>query len=444
MSKAPFEKFIKSEAKGAKKKEAIKQEKRKMKAEARALGEQKRKEKWEKQRGIVNNEEKETRGRKQKPAISSQKSAGSHQPSGARTRKPVANNPKSEKDNKKAFEAEKADLRSWADSYTKGETPKTPRAPKPETSNRKPVTGNQKPATGNQQPASDKPYSKKYIRSNSDKYFKDKEKPRAPKSEEAVQSEQMPLNKFIAHAGVCGRREAAEMVKQGIVSVNGDIVYEPGYKVAATDDVRVKGKKLFTQKNLVYILLNKPKDFITTANDPQGRKTVLDLIKGATPERVYPVGRLDRNTTGVLLLTNDGELAQKLTHPSYQVKKIYEAKLDKPLVKKDFEAILNGVTLEDGFVAADNLAYADANDKSVIGIEIHSGRNRVVRRIFEHLGYDVKGLDRVMFANLTKKNVDRSKWRMLSEKEVRLLKYMNQSFAKNKNAKGQKEADHND
>ena len=176
------------------------------------------------------------------------------------------------------------------------------------------------------------------------------------------------------------------------------------------------------------ILLNKPKDFLTTASDPQGRKTVLDLIKGATPERVYPVGRLDRNTTGVLLLTNDGELAQKLTHPSFEIKKIYEVTLDKPVTKKDLDSIVSGITLEDGFVAADSVGYADSKSKNVVGIEIHSGRNRIVRRIFEHLGYDVKALDRVMFANLTKKNVERSKWRFLNDKEVRLLKFMNKSF----------------
>jgi 23S rRNA pseudouridine2605 synthase len=243
-------------------------------------------------------------------------------------------------------------------------------------------------------------------------------------------AEQMPLNKFIAHAGVCGRREAAELVKGGKVVVNGDKIFEPGFKVAQTDKVIVKGKQVYLQKNAVYILLNKPKDYITTANDPEGRKTVLDIIKGATPERVYPVGRLDRNTTGVLLLTNDGELAQKLTHPSFEIKKIYEVTLDKPVAKKDLEAVLAGVTLEDGFVAADACGYANAKDKNVVGIEIHSGRNRIVRRIFEHLGYDVRGLDRVMFANLTKKNVDRGKYRFLQEKEVRLLKFMNKSFVR--------------
>lgn len=242
--------------------------------------------------------------------------------------------------------------------------------------------------------------------------------------------EQMPLNKFIAHAGVCGRREAADLVKDGKVTVNGDKVFEPGYKVSSKDKVLVKGKQVFLQRNAVYILLNKPKDYITTASDPQGRKTVLDLIKTATPERVYPVGRLDRNTTGVLILTNDGELAQKLTHPSFEVKKIYEVTLDKPVIKKDLEAILSGITLEDGFVQADAVGYADDKLKNIVGIEIHSGRNRIVRRIFEHLGYDVKGLDRVMFANLTKKNVDRGKWRFLNEKEVRLLKFMNNSFVR--------------
>ncbi len=233
----------------------------------------------------------------------------------------------------------------------------------------------------------------------------------------------MPLNKFIAHAGIAARREAAELVKRGLVKVNGILVTEPGHKVSSKDEIRVNGKKIFLAKNLVYILLNKPKDFITTTDDPQGRKTVLDIIRKATPERIYPVGRLDRNTSGVLLLTNDGELSQKLTHPSNEVKKVYHVTLNKPLDKKDFDHILKGVTLEDGLASVDLLAYADNKDKTQIGVEIHSGRNRIVRRIFEALGYDVKNLDRVVFAGLTKKNVDRGKWRFLSEKEVRDLKY---------------------
>lgn len=233
----------------------------------------------------------------------------------------------------------------------------------------------------------------------------------------------MPLNKFIAHAGISGRREAAELVKKGLVKVNGETISEPGHKVSPNDDVRVNGKKIFPAKNLVYILLNKPKDYITTTDDPQGRKTVLDLISRATKERVYPVGRLDRNTSGVLLLTNDGELAQKLTHPSNEIKKVYHVTLNRPLDQNDFDKILKGVVLEDGPATVDALAYADVKDKTQIGVEIHSGRNRIVRRIFEHLKYDVKNLDRVIFAGLTKKNIERGKWRSLTEKEVRDLKH---------------------
>lgn len=237
----------------------------------------------------------------------------------------------------------------------------------------------------------------------------------------------MPLNKFLAHCGICSRRDAVQLITEGKVKVNKTVVTEPGYKVQQADEVTYNNKKVFVTKNLVYILLNKPKDYITTTDDPQGRKTVLELVKASGQQRVYPIGRLDRNTSGVLLLTNDGDLTQKLSHPSYEVKKIYEVKLDKPLIKNDFDKILKGIKLSDGPITADSLAYADSKDKSIIGIEIHSGRNRIVRRIFEHLGYDVKGLDRVMYAGLTKKNVERGKWRFLSEKEIRLLKYLNAS-----------------
>jgi 23S rRNA pseudouridine2605 synthase len=267
-------------------------------------------------------------------------------------------------------------------------------------------------------------------------------KQKYPQTKEASQSRsvakktaegsQMPLNKFLAHCGVTSRRDAVTLITQGKVSVNKTVITQPAFKVNEKDDVVFNGKKLFVTKNLVYILLNKPKDYITTTDDPQNRKTVLQLTKNATDQRIYPVGRLDRNTSGVLLLTNDGDLTQELTHPSFNVKKVYEAKLDKPLSKADFEKILSGIKLDDGEIFADALAYADSKDKSVIGIELHSGRNRIVRRIFEHLGYDVRGLDRVMYANLTKKNVERGKWRYLSEKEIRLLKYMN----KQKNIRG--------
>ena len=256
-------------------------------------------------------------------------------------------------------------------------------------------------------------------------------KPVQPPIRQNVTSE-MPLNKYVAHAGVCSRRDAAELVKSGKVSVNGNVITEPGHKVTANDEIKIQGKKIIASRNLVYILLNKPKDHITTTDDPEGRKTVMDIVKKATTERVYPIGRLDRNTTGVLLLTNDGELAQKLSHPSYEVKKIYEVTLDRPLAKKDFDQLLNGVTLDDGFIAPDSLAYADPRNKAVVGIEIHSGKNRIVRRMFEKIGYDLRNLDRVMYANLTKKNVERGKWRFLQEKEVRLLKYMNASYGKKK------------
>lgn len=248
-------------------------------------------------------------------------------------------------------------------------------------------------------------------------------KPVAQVNKQTVTQDIMPLNKFIAYGGVAARREAAELVKKGIVKVNGVVITEPGHKVLPTDVVTVNGKKITRQRELIYILLNKPKDYITTTDDPQKRKTVLDIIGKATRERIYPVGRLDRNTTGVLLLTNDGELAQQLTHPSNQIKKVYQVTLDKPLEKADFEQILKGVVLEDGPAPVDVLAYTDPRDKRNVGIEIHNGRNRIVRRIFEHVGYDVKNLDRVLFAGLTKKNVDRGKWRYLNEKEIRTLKH---------------------
>ena len=249
-----------------------------------------------------------------------------------------------------------------------------------------------------------------------------------------ISNPEMPLNKFIAWSGVCSRREAADLIKAGKVIVNNQVVTEPPFRVSQSDSIKVNGKKITIQKNLVYILLNKPKDYITTTDDPEGRKTVMDLVKRATEERVFPVGRLDRNTTGVLLITNDGELAQRLTHPKYEVKKIYEVHVDKPVTKQQLDKIASGITLEDGFIQPDAIAYADANDKSIVGIEIHSGRNRIVRRIFEHLGFKVKNLDRVMYGIFTKKNVERGKWRLLTEKEIRLLKHLNTSFANKKSS----------
>lgn len=236
-------------------------------------------------------------------------------------------------------------------------------------------------------------------------------------------NEEMPLNKYMAHSGICSRRDAAALVKAGKVKVNGELVTEPGRKVTPKDEIQFNGMKIHPTKDLVYILINKPKDYITTTDDPQNRKTVLDIIKHATKERVYPVGRLDRNTSGVLLLTNDGDLSQKLTHPSNEIKKVYAVTLDRPLEKKDFDKIAEGIQLEDGFAKVDSIGYTEPHDKTQVGVEIHSGRNRIVRRIFEAMRYDVRSLDRVIFAGLTKKNITRGKWRFLSEKEVRELKY---------------------
>jgi 23S rRNA pseudouridine2605 synthase len=229
------------------------------------------------------------------------------------------------------------------------------------------------------------------------------------------------LNRYISNSGVCSRREADELIAMGLVTVNGKAITEMGYKVSATDDVRYEGRRLKAEKP-VYILLNKPKGYITTTDDPQERNTVMNLIAGACKERVYPVGRLDRNTSGLLLLTNDGDLTDKLTHPSYEVKKIYKAELDKPLTKADFQKILDGVQLEEGKALVDDLAVVSEDGKT-IGLEIHIGWNRVIRRIFETLGYDVIKLDRSVYAGLDKKELSRGHWRFLRDEEVIRLKH---------------------
>ncbi|MBN8787731.1 MAG: rRNA pseudouridine synthase [Terrimonas sp.] len=377
MSKKAFDKFINKAESGAKKKERIRQEKKQVRAEKNAyFEEQKRlaKERRKQQSAISY----------QQPAVSGQPSAkGKHQ-SGASDQRPEAGK------QKQVVKQLKANDKS-------------------------PAFKNQRATTeaASKSPISNLPAGRQGQKSK-------------------ISNDEMPLNKFIAWSGVCARREAADIVKAGKVTVNGRLVTEPPFRVSQADTIKVNGKKISLQKNLVYILLNKPKDYITTTDDPEGRKTVMDLVKGATTERVFPVGRLDRNTTGVLLLTNDGEVAQRLTHPKYEVKKIYEVRLDKPVTKQQLDTIASGITLEDGFIQPDSVAYADTKDRSVIGIEIHSGKNRIVRRIFEHLGFDVKNLDRVMYGIFTKKNVDRGKWRFLTEKEIRLLKHLNTSFSNKK------------
>lgn len=262
-----------------------------------------------------------------------------------------------------------------------------------------------------------KPYEKRAATGRTARPAAPKAKP-APKPE----SDEVRLNKFIANSGICSRREADTYISTGLVSVNGKIVTELGTKVnPLKDDIRFNGERLKGEKK-VYIIMNKPKDFVTTLSDPHADHTVMELIsKSKCPERVVPVGRLDKATTGVLLFTNDGVMTENLTHPSKGVRKIYHAFLDKNLKKDDFDKILSGIELEDGPIAADALSYVD-DDKSQVGLEIHSGRNRIVRRIFESLGYKVRKLDRVYFAGLTKKNLRRGEWRFLTEKEINLLK----------------------
>ncbi|WP_072541545.1 pseudouridine synthase [Bacteroides mediterraneensis] len=233
--------------------------------------------------------------------------------------------------------------------------------------------------------------------------------------------EPIRLNKFLANAGICSRREADEFITAGVVSVNGEIVTELGTKVKRSDEVKFHDQPVSIERK-VYVLLNKPKDCVTTSDDPQERKTVMDFVKGACKERIYPVGRLDRNTTGVLLLTNDGDLASKLTHPKFLKKKIYHVYCDKNVTKADLDQIVQGITLDDGEIHADAISYASDTDKSQVGIEIHSGKNRIVRRIFESLGYRVVKLDRVYFAGLTKKGLRRGDWRYLTEQEVAMLR----------------------
>ncbi len=267
----------------------------------------------------------------------------------------------------------------------------------------------------------DRPYAKKPTKFEGHEFAEASNPAKPGKWDTDAKTGPMTLNKYLAHAGVSSRRDAAVMIKEGKVTVNGTVLTEPGYRVKPNDKITLDGKEMKPQRHFVYVLLNKPKDFITTTEDDRGRRTVMELVSGATEDRLYPVGRLDRNTTGVLLLTNDGDLAQRLSHPKYESKKIYQVTLDKDVTKRDFDQILEGVKLEDGIAKVDRLAYLET--KNEIGLEIHSGRNRIVRRIFESLGYDVVKLDRVMYAGLTKKNVSRGKWRFLSEKEVIQLKH---------------------
>ncbi|HUH20107.1 pseudouridine synthase [Albibacterium sp.] len=253
--------------------------------------------------------------------------------------------------------------------------------------------------------------------------YQKEENPKESKSRSFGEPELIRLNRYIANAGICSRRKADELIEAGVVSINGEVVTSLGTRVnPATDEVKYNGERLKREK-MVYILLNKPKDYITTTDDPQERRTVMHLVEKATRERIYPVGRLDRNTTGLLLMTNDGELAEKLSHPRNSITKIYQVELNKNLSQGDFNKIEYGIELEDGLIKPDDVSYVQGASKKEVGIQIHSGKNRIVRRIFEHLGYDVIKLDRVIYANLNKKDLPRGRWRHLEEKEVIQLKH---------------------
>ncbi|MGQ0829804.1 MAG: pseudouridine synthase [Bacteroidota bacterium] len=261
-----------------------------------------------------------------------------------------------------------------------------------------------------------------YIKKPYKKTFSSSNKSSISKPQRTEDDGMMRLNKYLSNAGICSRREADDLISSGVVQVNGKTITEMGFRVKPTDIIRYGGQTL-KKERMVYLILNKPKDYITTFDDPQKRKTVLELIQGACKERIYPVGRLDRATTGLLMFTNDGDLTKKLTHPRYGVRKIYHVELDKPLKHQDLNQITDGLELEDGLIKVDEITYVgDGSDKRQVGVEIHSGKNRIVRRIFEHLGYNVRKLDRVVFGSLTKKDLPRGRWRFLTEAEIGMLK----------------------
>jgi len=237
------------------------------------------------------------------------------------------------------------------------------------------------------------------------------------------QDETIRLNKYVAHCGICSRRKADVLIKQGLVTVNEQIIREPGFRIKEKDEVKYKGKIIRPEQQRIYILMNKPKGTITTVSDERGRKTVMDIIGDKIQERIFPIGRLDKDTTGLLLLTNDGDLSKKLAHPSYMVKKVYHVVLDKPVTKKHLQQIRDGLTLEDGLAPVDGVDYVRNKGKNEVGIEIHIGRNRIIRRIFDHLGYKVVKLDRMYFGGLTKKDLPRGRYRFLEEREIIMLKH---------------------
>ncbi|HEY8401859.1 MAG TPA: pseudouridine synthase [Cytophagaceae bacterium] len=332
---------------------------------------------------------------------------------------------------KKSTNKKKEDGSKSSSFSLKGENPKEHKSLNSKSKDSKPKAATNKSFRNSGKSSNEKehPLNKKiktaYGRKEGSPLFKKKQHQSFDQSKPQVKSAEdglIRLNRYIANSGVCSRRDADKLIQEGLISVNGTVITELGYKVKPTDTVKYDNKTLNREKP-VYILLNKPKDFITTLDDPENRKTVMDIVGKACKERIFPVGRLDRNTTGLLLLTNDGELAEKLTHPSHKIKKVYQVELNAPVSREDFDKIKQGLRLEDGPVKVDDIAYITP-DKRVLGLEIHEGRNRIVRRIFEHLGYEVVKLDRTVYAGLTKKDLPRGQWRFLTDKEIKTLKYI--------------------
>ncbi len=350
--------------------------------------------------------------RSQRDAADSEQPSREHKPEGR-----ASYNPHFTADNRPVGER-----RSYGDKPSYGDRKPRSFGDKPAYDDRRePRAYGDKPSYGDRKPRSfgDKPYGDRKPRAYGDKR-RDDRPASYPKYNPNVQTGEMRLNRYIAQSGICSRREADDFITAGLVSVNGRIVTELGTKVMPTDEVKFNDSRVEGEKK-VYLVLNKPKGYVTSLEDPHADKTVMDLVKDACTERIYPVGRLDKNSVGLLLFTNDGDLTRQLTHPSYKKKKIYQVTLDKPLTRADMDTIAQGITLEDGEIYADEISYVKEN-KQEVGIEIHSGRNRIVRRIFEHLGYTVTKLDRVYYAGLTKKNLKRGQWRFLTREEVERLK----------------------
>lgn len=359
-----------------------------------------------------------------RPRISKISNSGSSRPAASRARAPKKRDEPEAKKTQRSEKAREQRLMSEAEARSFEKNINRPATRKPAGKRAgKSFDSRDKYENGDRKTGGKKPFKKSNIPDDAERTRSFVQKRRFDKLSKETPKESIRLNKYIANSGICSRREADELITQGLVQVNGQVVTEMGYQVQKTDKVIFDGQGITPEKP-VYVLLNKPKGYISTTKDEKARKTVMDLVANASPYRVFPVGRLDRSTTGVILLTNDGHMTKKLTHPSFNIKKIYHVTLDRKLDRADLNTIAEGIRLEEGIAEVDSISYIEGKPKNEIGIEIHIGWNRVVRRIFQKLGYEVEALDRVMFAGLTKKNIKRGHWRILTELEVNNLKMM--------------------